>query len=143
MFDFVLEILPFVLLVGGAALSIAAAVGLVRFSDTLTRLHAVTKPQVLGVMLVIAAIALEHRSWLVLFALLPVFMFQALTATVSAHMVGRASYRTGRIDRENLLVDELAAAVERAPETGPIPVTSTEDATSTESTDRGSENSPE
>lgn len=126
MFETILEILPPIMLIGGALLSIAAAVGLIRFSDTLTRLHAVTKPQVLGVMLVIGAVALEHRSWIVLFALLPVFMFQALTATVSAHMVGRASYRTGRVDRDNMPVDELAPAIERAPETGPIDLPTTE-----------------
>lgn len=124
MFELLLEILPPLLLIGGAILSIAAGFGLIRFSDVLTRLHAVTKPQVLGVLFVILAIAIEHRSWLTLFALLPVFVFQSLTAPVAAHMVGRASYRTGRIDHDNMLVDELAPAVEQAPETGQIDLSS-------------------
>lgn len=104
-------LLPAVLLLAAAVLSVAAGIGLLRFSDVLTKLHAVTKPQVLGLILVILAIVLAMQSWVVFFALLPVFVFQSLTAPVAAHMVGRASYRTGDIDSDHLLVDELAPAV--------------------------------
>ena len=47
-------------------------------------------------------------------ALLPVFVFQSLTAPIGAHMVGRAAYRTGQLDTDALTVDELAPAIERA-----------------------------
>ncbi|WP_217132670.1 monovalent cation/H(+) antiporter subunit G [Leucobacter chinensis] len=116
MSDFFTVILPALLLLGASLLSVAAGVGLLRFTDVLTKLHAVTKPQVLGLILVILAIVLSMQSWVVFFALLPVFVFQSLTAPVAAHMVGRASYRTGDIDTEHLLVDELAPAVAEVPE---------------------------
>lgn len=112
----VLLFIAAILLCISAILSVAAGVGVIRFSDVLTKLHAVTKPQVLGVITTIVAIALSLQSWMVFFALIPVFVFQSLTAPVAAHMVGRASYRTGVIDHENLLVDELAPAVALAPE---------------------------
>lgn len=114
MSEILFTLLPAIFLLIAAILSIAAGMGLLRFKDVLTKLHAVTKPQVLGLLLTIVAIALAMQSWMVLFALLPVLAFQALTAPVAAHMVGRASYRTGDIDHENLLVDELAPAVAEA-----------------------------
>ena len=38
-----------------------------------------------------------------------VAVFQLLTSPVAAHMVGRAGYRTGKVRRELLVVDELTA----------------------------------
>ena len=101
-------------LVLGAFLSLAAGLGLVRFPDALSRLHAATKPQILGLILVVAAIALDARSWSTLLTLIPVVVFQMLTAPISAHMVGRAGYRTGNFRSDLLIVDELDEAIERA-----------------------------
>lgn len=114
MFDALLDVLSLVCLMLAAVFSVAAGLGLLRFSDVLSRLHAATKPQIFGLLLVIAAIALHDRSWMTLLALLPVFVFQCLTAPIAAHMVGRAAYRTGQLDDESLVLDELAPAVERS-----------------------------
>lgn len=114
MFDQVLDVLALVCLLLAALLSAAAGIGLLRFTDALSRLHAATKPQIFGLLLVIAGVALDQRSFGVLLALIPVFVFQALTAPTAAHMVGRAAYRTGQLDTSTILVDELGPAVERA-----------------------------
>ncbi len=43
-----------------------------------------------------------------------------LTAPISAHMVGRAAYRTGNFRDDLLVVDDLDDAIEQASnETGP------------------------
>lgn len=97
-----------------ALLSVAAGIGLLRFPDTLSRMHAATKPQIFGLLLIIAAVALDQRSFVTLFALVPAFVFQSLTAPISAHMVGRAAYRAGQVDTEDLVVDELGPAIERS-----------------------------
>jgi multicomponent Na+:H+ antiporter subunit G len=102
----------FVLL--AAFLTVAAAVGLARFPDPLSRLHAATKPQILGLIFIVFAIALSVRSGTVLLLLIPVSVFQLLTAPISAHMVGRAAYRSGDFDPDTLVVDELAPDVEAA-----------------------------
>ena len=112
--DQLLDAAALVCLLGAVALSVAAGIGLLRFPDALSRLHAATKPQIFGLLLVIAAIALEQRSFGTMLALLPVFVFQSLTAPVAAHMVGRAAYRTGQIDEESLVIDELGPAIEQA-----------------------------
>jgi multicomponent Na+:H+ antiporter subunit G len=41
-------------------------------------------------------------------------IFQLLTAPVSAHIVARAGYRTGKIQPEMLVHDELTADLEAA-----------------------------
>lgn len=116
MLDPVLDIVALLCVLGAVAFSVAAGIGLLRFPDVLSRLHAATKPQIFGLLLIIAAVALEQRSLLTLLALLPVFVFQSLTAPVAAHMVGRAAYRTGQLDPDSLVRDDLAPAVESAPE---------------------------
>lgn len=103
-----------VLLLLAAFLTLAAAIGLLRFPDALARLHAATKPQILGLIFVVIALALSVRSWVVLMLLLPVVVFQLTTAPISAHMVARAGYRAGDYDPETLTVDELAPDVEAA-----------------------------
>jgi multicomponent Na+:H+ antiporter subunit G len=109
-----LDLAAAVCLVLGAFLSLAAGVGLVRFPDALSRMHAATKPQILGLIFVVIAIALQSRSWSTLLMLIPVVLFQMLTAPISAHMVGRAGYRTGNFRSEIMLMDELESAVDQA-----------------------------
>ena len=113
-FDEILDLLAAICLLLGAFLSVAAGVGLMRFPDALSRLHAATKPQILGLMFVLAAIALESRSWSTLLVLAPILVFQMLTAPISAHMVGRAGYRTGNFRKDRMHVDELEEVIERA-----------------------------
>ena len=114
MFEQVLDTLSIICVFLAALLSVAAGIGLLRFTDALSRLHAATKPQIFGLLLMITAIALEDRSFATLIALVPVFVFQSLTAPVAAHMVGRAAYRAGQIDEETLVIDELGPAIEAA-----------------------------
>ena len=97
------------LLVAGALLCLTAGLGLVRFPDVFARMHAGTKPQVLGVLLVMAGAALRLDGVATAWMLLLVAAFQLLTVPVSAHLVSRVAYRRGHADRALLVVDELRA----------------------------------
>ena len=112
--DAVVDAVAAVFMVVGALMSLAAAVGLLRFPDLMSRMHAATKPQVLGLFLLLAAIGLQLRTWWVWPVLLVAWIFQLLTVPVSAHMVGRAGYRTKHLHRELLSSDELEAVVQKA-----------------------------
>jgi multicomponent Na+:H+ antiporter subunit G len=112
--DNVIDTVTAVFLVAGALMSLAAAVGLLRFPDLLSRMHAATKPQVLGLFLLLAAIGLQMRTWWVWPVLLVAWIFQLLTVPVSAHMVGRSGYRTKHMHRELLSSDDLEAVVQKA-----------------------------
>ena len=112
--DAAIDVGTAVLLIAGALMSLGAAIGLLRFPDLMSRMHAATKPQVLGLFLVLAAIGLQMREWWVWPILAVAWIFQLLTVPVSAHMVGRAGYRTKHLHRELLSIDELEAVVLRA-----------------------------
>lgn len=108
----VLDIVASVLFVAGSFLVMVAGIGILRFPDLLARMHAATKPQVLGLSMLMTGLALEIHTGSAVWTLVLVVLFQLMTAPVSAHMVGRAGYRTGRIDRENLVVDDLTTDLE-------------------------------
>ncbi|MPV38286.1 monovalent cation/H(+) antiporter subunit G [Georgenia subflava] len=101
------DVLGAVCLVLGSTLTLVAALAVVRFPDLLSRMHAATKPQVLGLALMMAGLALVVRNPVVAWTLVLVVAFQLITAPISAHMVGRAGYRTGKVDSAALAVDEL------------------------------------
>lgn len=95
--DLITDSIGMVLILCGALLCVTAAIGLLRFPDLLTRMHAATKPQVLGVLLVLLGVALTKQGGLHIGMLLLVGVFQMLTIPVGAHMVGRAGFRTGQV----------------------------------------------
>jgi multicomponent Na+:H+ antiporter subunit G len=97
-------------LLAGAFLCLTAGVGLVRFPDVLSRMHAGTKPQVLGILLVMVGGAIRLQGLAAAWMLLLVAAFQLLTAPVSAHMISRVAYRRRHVRRDLLLVDELRDA---------------------------------
>lgn len=106
--DAVAEVLAVCCLLAGSLLGLAAGIGVLRLPTSLDRMHAVTKPQVLGVLLILLGLVLRLRSSDELGMLLLVGLFQLATAPVTAQMIGRAVYRSGRIDRKLLDADELA-----------------------------------
>lgn len=93
-------------------LSMAAGIGILRFPDVLTRLHAATKPQVLGLALVLFTIVLRVPTWGVLSTAVLIMTFQLLTQPMTAHMLGRAAYRSDHVRRDLLIEDDLGRDIE-------------------------------
>ncbi|WP_122819005.1 monovalent cation/H(+) antiporter subunit G [Nocardioides pantholopis] len=108
----VADVLAAVCLLSGAFFALVAAIGVLRLPDLLSRMHAATKPQVIGMMLVVVGLALRLRDPSVLGLLLLVIIMQMATSVVSSHMVGRASFRAGQVRQDLLVVDELSESVE-------------------------------
>lgn len=107
----VLDWLAGALVLGGSVLALTAAIGVVRFPDTLARMHAATKPQVLGLMLVLfgALIRLRgsHDAGMVTVSII----FALITAPVVAHRVGRLAYQEQDMT-EVLAIDQLVELTE-------------------------------
>lgn len=97
----------------GTALAFIGAVGLVRLPDLFARMHTATKPQTLGLFLILIGVALSVRTWESVATLFIVMAAQSLTAPVSAHMLGRAGYRSGVAEDDLLHIDELGEAYRR------------------------------
>jgi multicomponent Na+:H+ antiporter subunit G len=104
-----IDVIAGILLVSGALLGTTAAIGVVRFPDVLSRMHAATKPQTVGLLLILAGLGLRLQDLSDITVLVLVALFQLLTAPVSAHMVGRAAFRTGLARREELAECEFDA----------------------------------
>lgn len=120
--DAVLDVVVLVLILIGAILCLSAAVGLLHFRNVPSRLHAATKPQVLGLLVICIAIALSQRSvggiLIGLVIVAPVVLMQFATAPLSAHIVGRQAYRNGSVDERELVVDEYAESKTTPPGAG-------------------------
>lgn len=118
----VADAIVLVLVLLGALLCLSAAVGLLHFRDVPSRLHAATKPQVLGLVLICLAVAVSQRTvggiLLGLVIVTPVVLMQFATAPLSAHMVGRQAYRNGSIPHDGLIVDEYAESKQTPPAAG-------------------------
>jgi multicomponent Na+:H+ antiporter subunit G len=104
----VADVAAAVCLVLGALLTLTAAIGILRFPDVLTRMHSATKPQVLGLLLVLLGLGLRLRDVGSIGMLALVALFQLVTSPIASHMVGRASFRAGQVRRDLLVVDELS-----------------------------------
>lgn len=98
-------------MLSGATLALIAAIGVLRLPDLLSRMHAATKPQVLGLVLVLIGLGFHFRDPEVIGLLALVGLFQMVTSPVANHMVARASVRAGQLDTDRLLVDELSSVL--------------------------------
>jgi multicomponent Na+:H+ antiporter subunit G len=106
------DLLAAVLVLGGSALALTAALGVLRFGDTLTRMHAATKPQVLGLLLVLGGATIRLSGNVDVGMLVLTAMFTLITAPVVAHRVGQLAYREQKVGDE-LTVDEMRDDTER------------------------------
>lgn len=85
-----------VLAVVGAALVLVAGIGVLRFDDLYSRMHAATKVPTVGIALIAAAAAVElddGRGKVVLAAIVIL-----ITAPSAAHFIGRAAYRVEGVE---------------------------------------------
>lgn len=112
--ELILDAVAALCLVVGSLMSLAAAAGLLRFPDLLSRMHAGTKPQVLGLLLMLTAVGIESGEPRMIPLLILAWLFMLMTVPVSAHMVGRAAYRSKHLHEENLTQDDLKSVVECA-----------------------------
>lgn len=93
-------------------LTVAAGIGMKRFPGLLGSIHAAAKPQGLGVLLALFGLALRLREVRYVAVLALVGLFQLVTTPVSFHMVARGGYRTGKVNPDDLVVDELIVDLE-------------------------------
>ncbi|MPV50550.1 MULTISPECIES: monovalent cation/H(+) antiporter subunit G [unclassified Pseudactinotalea] len=116
MIDQIIEVLAAICFITGSLLTLVAAIGLVRFPDLLSRMHAATKPQVLGITLLMSGLALSFQEVQVAWKVVLVVALQMISSPVSAHLVGRSGYRTKKIPSDLLIVDELRDDLDAARE---------------------------
>ncbi|MGE5696537.1 MAG: monovalent cation/H(+) antiporter subunit G [Candidatus Sericytochromatia bacterium] len=102
-----LDVVIGVLVLSGSVFALTASIGVVRFPDTLSRMHAATKPQVLGLLLVLIGAAIRLRGNIDVGMMILTAMFTLITAPVVANRVGQLAYREKNFREDLLTVDEL------------------------------------
>jgi len=95
-----------IFLIVGSLLTMIGGVGVVRFSDLMSRVHAAAKAPTLGLLLVAVGAAIEIGSGKAVVTLFLVVVLQLLTSPVATHVLARASY--GQVDTELDGGDDLA-----------------------------------
>lgn len=101
------DVVAGVLVLAGSALALTAAIGVVRFPDTLSRMHAASKPQTLGLLLVLAGAAVRLRGHPDVGMLILTGIFTLITAPVVANRVGQLAYREQSFREDLLTKDEI------------------------------------
>jgi multicomponent Na+:H+ antiporter subunit G len=87
------EIVTVCAVIAGTFFFLAGTVGLLRFPDTLTRLHALTKADNLGLGLVAIGMAAQSESALLGLKLLGVWLLAMLAGTTVSQLIARTVRR--------------------------------------------------
>ena len=79
----------------GAAISLLAAIGVLRLPDFFMRMHAATKAGVVGCGLVLVAVGFVDGTLATWIKVAIAIFFMLLTTPVAGHLLGRAAYVGG------------------------------------------------
>ena len=91
MMALVLDVLSWVCLLGGAGFLLVGAIGLLRFPDFYTRLHAVSVCDTMGAGLVLIGLMLQGGLSLVTVKLLLIFYFMLFSGPTAVHALAEAA----------------------------------------------------
>lgn len=89
------ELAAVVLLLSGAVFFLAGTLGLLRFPDVYTRLHALTKADNVGLGLMVLGLALQSGSWLVAGKLVLIWLLVLLSGASVSHLIARGARHRG------------------------------------------------
>lgn len=82
-------------LIVGVPFFLSGTVGLLRFPDIYTRLHALTKADNVGLGLLILGLCLLAENWFVVAKLLLIWLFVLIASSASCHLVARRALQKG------------------------------------------------
>lgn len=89
------DIASWILILAGGALCIVGALGILRFPDLYTRMHAAGVLDPFGVSLILAGLIVQAGFNLVSVKLAVLILFLGLTSPVACHALGRAARHRG------------------------------------------------
>jgi multicomponent Na+:H+ antiporter subunit G len=93
--NFAVDIFTIATVSAGAVFFLAGTVGLLRFPDALTRLHALTKADNLGLGLVVLGLLPQAGSPLAALKLVLVWLLVLFAGATAAQLIARAAHREG------------------------------------------------
>lgn len=85
------ELIISILVIFGAFFILVASIGLLRFRDVISRLHATTKATSLGILLLILGVTVYFSTLDVILKAVLIIFFIYLTAPLAAHSISLSS----------------------------------------------------
>ncbi len=93
--DFIIDTISWICLLTGSALGLSGAIGIFRFKEFYTRLHAASVTDTLCVFFIMTGLILQAGFSLVTVKLIFVVALLWLTGPVASHALIRSAYQTG------------------------------------------------
>lgn len=109
----VLDLLAAASLLAGGIVIALAALGVVRFPDPFTRMHAATKAGVVGAGLILLGAGLALGTVAAVLTGLAGVLFLVATTPLASHLLGRAAYVAGAPIAPATITDALAGVLDR------------------------------
>jgi multicomponent Na+:H+ antiporter subunit G len=92
----VIDWIAIALIAVGAFFFLAGSVGVLRFPDVYTRLHALTKADNLGLGFVVLGLSLRADSWVIVLKMLLIWSLVIVAGATASHLVAEAA-RTSHV----------------------------------------------
>lgn len=102
------NILVIVFVLSGAFFSLLAAIGVIRFPDVYTRMHAATKAPAFGIMLFLIAAVIFFADLYSMVISLLIVLFIFFTAPIASHIISRVAHLLNTEIWSGTIIDELA-----------------------------------
>lgn len=91
----ILDVISYVSLLSGSIFLVIGSIGLLRFPDFFTRLHAASVVDTLGCLLIIFGLMLQAGFSIILVKLMLIAMLVLFTSPVAAHALAKAALYSG------------------------------------------------
>jgi len=91
----VLDVLSWICLLAGSCFAVVGGIGLLRFPDFYSRIHAGGITDTLGAGLILVGLMLQAGNWLLVFKLVMIFSLLFITSPTSAHALSKAARAHG------------------------------------------------
>ncbi|MFL0809395.1 MAG: monovalent cation/H(+) antiporter subunit G [Agarilytica sp.] len=91
----ILDVLSWLFLLSGGFLCVSGAVGVQRFPDFFSRMHAASVTDTLGSGLILLGLMFQTEHWLIVSKLLFIMLFIFFTSPTSGHALAKAAIHAG------------------------------------------------
>lgn len=89
------NLLSIIFILTGCVFFLAGTLGLLRFPDTYTRLHALTKADNIGLGLIVVGLSIQAENWAAVGKLFFIWILVLLASASVAHLIAKAAFHSG------------------------------------------------
>jgi len=93
--DLFLDIISWIFLIVGSFFCLTGGIGLLRFPDFFSRIHAASLTDTLGAALILVGLMFQAGEGLILSKLILILIFSLLAGTTASHAMAKAALKSG------------------------------------------------